>query len=235
MPMIRLIALLAVVFSVGDLSSAYQSQGQPPASQPATQSPAIILPPQPAVQAAPDTSKPAKGIPDPSKVPAAKDPTATSAPYVIGPEDILGVKVWHDTDFSGTYTVGPDGMISIQLIGEVKAAGLTTHQLEEVLTKRLTKEMKEPEVNVQVLRPNSRTYIILGDGVIKPGQYPLPRPMTVLEALLAGGGFSPFANKKKIYVLRGTVKFKFNWDEVTKGKHLEQNIPIQNGDQIFVP
>jgi len=234
--MIRLIALLAVVFSMADSSLAYQSQAQPPAPQ----SPAIILPPQASVQAIPSAGKPtaekpAKANPDPSKVAAAKDPTATTAPYVIGPEDILAVKVWHDTDFSGQYIVGPDGMISIQLIGEVKAAGLTTHQLEDVLTTRLKKEMKEPEVNVQVLRPNSRTYIILGDGVIKPGQYPLPRPMTVLEALLAGGGFSPFANKKKIYVLRGTVKFKFNWDEVTKGKHLEQNIPIQNGDQIFVP
>ncbi len=155
--------------------------------------------------------------------------------YVIGPEDLLYVRVWGNAELSGTVSVGPDGMISLQLIDEVKASGLTPHQLEVELAQRLKKFIVEPEVNVQVLRVNSRTYIILGDGVNRPGIYPLTRPMSVLEALIAGGGFSPFAKKNKIYVLRGTTRFPFNWNDVSKGKKLEQNIQIQNGDQIYVP
>jgi polysaccharide export outer membrane protein len=238
------IAVLGVFFSIGLSAAAGQSQSQPPV----TQSPTIILPPQSPQKATPPSAqtgtptpespaseKPSKGNPDQAKV-ATANPTALGPAYVIGPEDILYVKVWHDVDFSGQVTVGPDGMISIQVIGEVRAAGLTERQLEQELEKRLKVCcLKEPEVNVQVLRANSRTYVILGDGINKPGMYPLPRPLTVLQALLAGGGFSPFANKKKIYVLRGTTKFSFNWDEVIKGKHLEQNILIQNGDQIVVP
>jgi polysaccharide export outer membrane protein len=164
------------------------------------------------------------------------DPAGASSAYVIGPEDVLFVRVWQQPELSGSVSVGPDGTISLQLIGEVKAAGLTARQLEVELTKRFKAGfLQEPEVNVQLLRNNSRTYMIQGDGVIRPGIYPLTRPLTVLEALLAGGGFTPFANKKKIYILRGTEKIKFNWAEVTKGKNLAQNIKIQNGDQIYVP
>ncbi len=167
----------------------------------------------------------------------AKEPVATRPPYVIGPEDALFIRVWEKAELSGAVNVGPDGTISMQLVGEVKAAGLTPHQLEEELAVRLKKFYKEldaDQVNVQVTRVNSRTYILQGE-VGKPGVFPITRPMKIMEALVAGGGFGPFANKKKIYLLRGTERHYFNYLEVSKGKHLEQNIEVQNGDQIFVP
>ncbi len=154
---------------------------------------------------------------------------------MIGPEDYLYIRVWKSPEFSGTVNVGPDGTISMQLINEVRASGLTARQLADVLADRLKEFLTTPEVNVQVLAARSRTYIILGDGVVRPGIYPLPKPLTVLEALIAGGSFSPFAKKSKIYVLRGTQRFPFNWNEVSKGKNLAQNILIQNGDKIYVP
>jgi polysaccharide export outer membrane protein len=163
-----------------------------------------------------------------------KDPAIGPA-YVIGPQDALFIRVWANPDLSGSVSVGPDGTISVPLINEVQVAGLTARQIELELSKRLKQFLTTPEVNVQVMAARSRTYIILGDGVLHPGIYPLPKPLTVLEALIAGGGFSPFANKKKIYVLRGKERFPFNWNDVSKGKKLEQNIYIQNGDQIYVP
>lgn len=226
----------------------------PPAAPPAT-SPAIIaLPPQgvvkaedkektpetpPAAQDAPNEAKPAAGKGgknrlDPSKVPG-KDATAVGPAYVIGAEDVLFVRVWESPEFTGQVAVGPDGMISLQLIDEVKASGLTAHQLEEVLAKKLKAYLVTPEVNVQVLAARSRRYIILGDGVVRPGIYPITREMTVMEALIAGGGFSPFAKKNKIYIMRGKDRFPFNWNEVSKGKKMEQDIQIQNGDKIYVP
>jgi polysaccharide export outer membrane protein len=208
------------------------AQTQPPPS-----SPAIIAPPAGAVPPATpgpvDSAKGDKAKP-PSAKPPLKDVAGVGPAYVIGPEDVLYIRVWQNQELSGSVSVGPDGMISLQLIDEVKAAGLTPHELEKDLVKRFTQFIKEPEVNVQVLKVNSRTYIIQGDGVNRPGIYSLTRPMNVMEALLAGGGFSTFANKKKIYILRGTQKFKFNWVDVSKGKNLDQNIMIQNGDQIYV-
>jgi polysaccharide export outer membrane protein len=225
-----------------------------PSSAPAT-SPAIIaLPPiipAPGSDAAKDPAFPkptetqkaspnppvgrnAKNKVDPASKPST-DPTAVGPAFVIGPEDVLFIRVWEQPELSGSVVVGPDGTISLQLIDEVKASGFTPHQLEAVLVEKLHKFLAEPEVNIQVQRVNSRMYIILGDGVNRPGIYPLTRPMTVLEALIAGGGFSTFAKKNKIYVLRGTEKYPFNWNEVSKGKKLAQNIIIQHKDQIYVP
>jgi polysaccharide biosynthesis/export protein len=259
MQMTRSSALLGVWLAMAVLGAAASAQGpvQPPSQNPAQTppaaptSPVIIAPPAavPPSKAADDPSqatpaqkteskpaagKGAKNKLDPSAVPA-KDPTAVGPAYVIGPEDALYVRVWGNPELSGSVTVGPDGTISLQLIDAVKASGLTPRQLEESLAEKLKKFVTTPEVNIQVMAVRSRTYIILGEGVSHPGIYPLTRPMTVMEALIAGGSFSPFAKKKKIYVLRGTQKFPFNWSDVSKGKNLAQNILVQNGDQIYVP
>jgi polysaccharide biosynthesis/export protein len=232
---------LAMASSV--MAGLAQTPTQNPPAGPPANSPAIIAPPaaQVPTEAPTQESKPAaapKGGKsskvDPAGVPS-KDPTKVGPAYVIGPEDALYIRVWQNPELSGTVTVGPDGTISLQLIDEVKASGLTPRQLEEALVQKLKAFLVTPEVNVQVLAVRSRTYIILGDGVARPGIYPLTRPMTVMEALIAGGSFSPFAKKNKIYVLRGTQKFPFNWNDVSKGKNLGQNILIQNGDQIYVP
>lgn len=234
----------SIVRGMGALAIActvVMAQTQPPAPP----SPVIITPPQISPQASapaqakvepdgqPESGKTANGKKDPTAPEG--NPGAVGPAYVIGPEDVLFIRVWQQPELSGSVNVGPDGTISLQLIDEVKASGFTPRQLERQLTTRFKEFIKEPEVNVQVLRVNSRTYIIQGDGVNRPGIFPLTRPLNVMEALLAGGGFTPFANKKKIYILRGSQRFNFNWVDVSKGKHLEQNIKIQNGDQIYVP
>ncbi len=160
--------------------------------------------------------------------------TIDQATYVIGPEDVLKISVWHENDISGSFDVRPDGMISMQLVNEIKAAGLTPTQLAAAITERLTKFINHPEVNVQVMKVNSKKYIIYGE-VNHSGAFPLTTPITFLEALSNASGFRDFANTKKIYLLRGTTKFSFNYKDVSKGKHMEQNILVQNGDQIFVP
>ena len=154
--------------------------------------------------------------------------------YVIGPEDSLYIRVWHEPDLSGTLDVRPDGFISMQLIGELKASGMTVAQLAAAITKRLTEFIKTPEVNVQLLKVNSKKFSIQGE-VNRPGTYALTGPTTMLEALVNASGFRDFANTKKIYLLRGTERFSFNYKMVSKGKNMDQNILIQNGDQIFVP
>jgi polysaccharide export outer membrane protein len=74
------------------------------------------------------------------------------------------------------------------------------------------------------------------DGLIgRPGEYPLTAPITVLEAISIAGGLQDFANKKKIYVLRGDDRIGFNYKDVIKGKNLAQNIYLKSGDHVVVP
>lgn len=207
-----------------------------PASQHAP-APAVQTP-DPAAPAPSEANPPASGKKGPSPSPA-KPPVDSKSAFVIGPEDTLAVRVWDEPNLSGAVTVGPDGMISLQLIHEVKAAGLTPAQLEASLTEQLKSFRNNPEVSVQVLTVRSRKYLIQG-GVNRTGTFPLTGPTTILEALVNGGGFKEFANPKKIYILRTkpdgtTEKLKFNYKDVSQGKHMEQNILVQNGDQIFVP
>jgi polysaccharide export outer membrane protein len=154
--------------------------------------------------------------------------------YVIGPEDILVIKVWREPDLSGQMLVRPDGRISLPLIQEVQAAGLTPEQLTKTIAEGLSKYMNQPEVSVAVQQVNSKVYFIQGE-VMRPGKYPLLVPTTALQALVNAGGFQEFANRKKIVIMRGNERLKLNYNDLIKGKNMEQNIILQNGDLIIVP
>jgi polysaccharide biosynthesis/export protein len=179
---------------------------------------------------APPAAKPQPGTgAAPEKV-APIDPRT----YVIGPEDVLMIRVWREPELSGQIPVRPDGKISLQLVGEVQASGLTPEQLTNSIAEGLAKYMTRPEVSVGVVSVLSKKYYISGE-VQRPGAYPLLVPTTVLQALVNAGGFRDFANTKKITILRGAKRFNFNYKEVLKGKKQEQNILIENGDQIIIP
>ncbi|HNY39955.1 MAG TPA: hypothetical protein PKJ41_06155, partial [Bryobacteraceae bacterium] len=90
-----------------------------------------------------------------------------------------------------------------------------------------------PEVMVSVVTVQSKRYFVSGK-VSRTGPVPLVVPTTVLQALSAVG-LGEWAKKSKIIIMRGTQRIKFNYDQVIKGKKLEQNIYLQDGDHIFVP
>lgn len=184
-----------------------------------------------------DTTKPGPES-DPAKLgqPAAKPATNGDPSYVIGAEDVLGISVWGDARLSCTCVVRPDGRISLALIGEVTATGLTPGQLETAISEQLKQKdiLKRPEVTVQVNQINSKKYFLQGE-VLKTGAFSLAVPTTVLEALVNAGGFKDFANTRKIEVIRGKERLKFNYKDVIHGKHTEQNIRLQPGDIIIVP
>jgi len=167
---------------------------------------------------------------DANGVSAAVDPHK----YEIGAEDVLFIKVWREPDFTFAVSVRPDGKITIPLIGEVTAAGVTPSDLTKNLTTLLAGYINHPDVSVFVTEVRSKKYYIDGE-VNRPGSFPLVTRTTVLEALSHAGGFRDFANTKKIRILRGDKVYYFNFNEVTKGKHLDKNIPVENGDHIIVP
>jgi polysaccharide export outer membrane protein len=167
----------------------------------------------------------------------AKPAGANSSDYVLGSDDQLHITVWKEADFSVTLPVRPDGKISLPLINDIQAAGLTPMELRDSITEKLKKYIADPRVTVVVTAMNSRRVFVSGE-VVHTGAIPLLPNMTMLQAL-ANAGFTQFANLKGIYVLRmengKQVKLPFNYRQVIKGNHPEENIMLKPGDTVVVP
>ena len=161
------------------------------------------------------------------------------AAYVIGSSDVLAITVWKEPEISRSIPVRPDGKISLPLAGELQAAGRTPLQLEQDISGKLKAYITNPDVNVIVQQINSEKFNVLGR-VAKPGSYLLASTTTVLDAIATAGGFQDFAKQKGIYILRSTpgggqTRLAFNYKDVIKGKHPEQNTKLQPGDTVVVP
>jgi polysaccharide export outer membrane protein len=154
--------------------------------------------------------------------------------YQIQANDVLYIRVPHNPDLNEGVTVRPDGFITLRQAGQVKAVGLTTAQLGEAIGERLPTRYSNPTLDVQVVRMNGPKYYVAGQ-IHKPGAYILTTPKTVLEAITEAGGPADFAKTKGIYILRHNEKLPFNYNDVVKGRNLEQNILIQDGDVIQIP
>ena len=182
------------------------------------------------------TSDAAKGEEAKSEKPA-DSTAAASNDYVIGDDDTLHISVWKEPDLSETLPVRPDGKISMPLLNDVPAAGLTPLQLKESITEMLKKYIADPRVTVVVTAMNSRRIFVSGE-VAHTGPMALLPHMTMLQAL-SQAGFTQFANVKGIYLLRTEngkqQKIPFNYKEVIKGNHPEQNIVLKPGDTLVVP
>jgi len=124
--------------------------------------------------------------------------------YVVGPEDLIEVFVWKEPELSTTVTVRPDGMITLPLAGELHAEGSTPAQLGDEIADRLKQYMDRPLVTVVVKQINSPKISVLGE-VRRPGRYLLLQTTSVLDAIAMGGGFTEFASRDYVVVLRKTA------------------------------
>lgn len=181
------------------------------------------------------------GATDPTPAPAAspaKAPPRIEAGYRIGAQDVLRIDVWKEPDLTRQVSVRPDGQISLPLLDDVQAAGLTPLELRNALREGLKEYITDPQVTVTVSEINSRRIFVTGE-VTRSGTFPLLPNMTVLQALSSCGGFTQFANTKKIYLLRmdgaKQVKIPVNYKDLVKGRKPEINILLQDGDTIVVP
>lgn len=161
--------------------------------------------------------------------------------YVIGAEDVLEVLVWKNADLSRQVNVLPDGMITLPLIGEIKAGGLTTETLRKTIVDRIKVYQENAVVSVIVKEINSYKIYVLGE-VARPGTYTLKTRTTLLQAIALVGGFTQFASKDNISILREktakgrrTEKLTFSLKEIVKDGSPEKNPVLLAGDTIFVP
>lgn len=163
---------------------------------------------------------------------------ADSADYIIGPEDNLYIHVWNEQHLSRTVLVRMDGKISLPLVDEIQAAGLTPLQLKESLTQKLKDFVDAPNVSVMVMDTNSFKVYISGE-IAKPGVYTLKSETSLLQFVIMAGGFTQWANQKKILIIRkenGKEKrMKINYKKIVKGDDPGSNIVLKPGDTIIVP
>ena len=163
--------------------------------------------------------------------------------FLIGPEDVLMVTVWRNQELSKEVIVRPDGKISLPLLGDITAAGLTAEALSKQVADKLVEFMSTPTVSVQVKEINS--YHIFAVGEVKsPGKIVLKSFTSVVQGISYAGGFTLFASRNNVHVLRSVkngqgetkqVMIPVPYQDIVQGKNLEANIILKAGDVIVVP
>jgi polysaccharide export outer membrane protein len=159
-------------------------------------------------------------------------------PYLIGPGDVLMVSIWKEEALTQDVVVQPDGKIVFPLIGNVVVAGKSPEGVRKEISAKIKPFVPDPILTVSVRQINSLMIYVVGK-VNQPGRFVLNANVNVLQALAIAGGLNSFANGSKIKVFRETSKgtkiYNFDFDDVSKGKRLEQNIGLKRGDVIVVP
>lgn len=164
--------------------------------------------------------------------------------FMLGPEDVLEIAVWKNADLSRTTAIRPDGLISMPIIGDVQAAGLTADGLAHRIAERLKQFVAgNPAVSVSVKELNSYSIFVLGE-VTKPGKYQAKSYVTLLQAISMGGGFTEYAKKNNLQVVRNRLngdnkihetRIPIRYDDLLVGRGEPGNMILLSGDTVIVP
>lgn len=159
--------------------------------------------------------------------------------YLIGPGDVLEIMVWQEPELSRTVRVRLDGKISLPLADEIQAAGNTPMQVKHLITAALSRFVDAPAVYVMLQENRSKRIYVVGK-VTRPGEYPMEKEMTLLQAISMAGGFADWASKGDIIVMRKgpqgqQVRIRADYQRAVSGRDIEQNIVLEPDDVIVVP
>ncbi len=158
--------------------------------------------------------------------------------YLIGAGDVLEILVWKEPDISRTVRVRPDGKISLPLADDIQASESTPLQVKKRITDALSAYVDHPSVYVMLEENRSKRFHVIGK-VNAPGEYVLEKDTTVLQAIAMARGFTEWANKDDVVIVRkgpqGQLRIEFDYDRVFSGKDIKQNILLKADDVIVVP
>lgn len=171
--------------------------------------------------------------------PVSELPAPTGVTHeVLGPGDVIEVRVFNEPDLSGTHQVTPNGSIRLPLVGVVQAAGITpdelTVRIEQAYNERY---LKNADVSLLVREFNSRKVYVLGQ-VAKPGQYPFDGKMTVIGAIARAGGTLKTADSSRALLTRDDeageqVRVVVEISAIERGQ--APDVELLPGDIIYVP
>ena len=159
--------------------------------------------------------------------------------YLIQPDDELDIKFFYNPELNEAVTVRPDGKISLQLIDEIQAAGLTPSQLDRLLTRKYSRDLKKPEIAV-IVKSFAGQRVYVGGEVMRGGLLTLPPGMTALQAVFKAGGFRETAQPAETLIIRKgpdarPVPLRIDLSEVMAAGDPNADFPLQPDDVVFVP
>ena len=172
----------------------------------------------------------------------AKDLPATSLSdpgYLIGPGDLLLVRVWNDESLGGRAKVRSDGRISLPFLDDVSAAGLSPGDLARALEVKLAGYVNQPRVTIALEEEKLVAVSVLGE-VAKPGVYDLTAGSGVLQALASAGGMTPWASGDRIFVLRRSggeakpTRIRFTEQALAQAEDRSASFRLRRGDVVVV-
>jgi polysaccharide export outer membrane protein len=156
--------------------------------------------------------------------------------YVIGIGDSLKISVYEQDALTMTAKIRSDGRIAMPFIGEVIAVGKHPSQLATEIEGRLKQFIVTPRVTINVESQEPIKVTLLGEAA-HIGVLTLESPGGLLQALAQAGGFSDFADKSKIFVLRRTPEFRrirFTYDALIQNSGGAATFVLRTGDVIVV-
>ena len=163
---------------------------------------------------------------------------ARDSAYRVRPGDKLFISVWKEEGLAQTAIVRPDGGFTFPLAGELNATDKTVAALAEEIRARLVRLIPEAVVTVDVAELRGARVYIIGQ-VQMPGEFIMVSSLDVLQALSMAGGVTAFASPGDIKILRrsaeGQRAIAFDYDAIIRGRDLEQNITLEDGDVVIVP
>jgi polysaccharide export outer membrane protein len=175
---------------------------------------------------------------------------STDKDYIIGPEDVLKIQVWDNTDLDRTVQISREGTFSFPLIGSVKTDGLSVAQLEKELSNRLADGyLINPNITIAVDKYNSKKVFVLGE-VHKPGTYPLTGRTDLLDIISQSGGptseagFELVVIRPKSPIIKRNPTMPQEDEEIEKiaidlykllNGDINQNILLKEWDTVYVP
>lgn len=191
------------------------------------------------------TAAPSPVVPPP--VPSAQ----ANLSYIVGVNDVLGIKVFNEPTLTGPYNVDSDGSITFPLVGRVDVQGKTVRDIEALLTKLLTGGyIRRPQVAVEISQYRSRSIFVLGE-VRTPGKYSIEGQVTLLEVIAKAGSLTATAGPVIIVqrykdglptVLapalpgdeRAAEVMRISMSDLQEGR-ITANLLLQDGDTLFIP
>jgi len=161
---------------------------------------------------------------------------ATSPEDQVGIDDTFDVRVYGETELSGTFRVATDGTIDYPLAGRIQVTGLRTGEIQQLLTSKLKdRYLKDPQIVVTIRDRNSKKIAVLGQ-VAHPGQVGYYPNMTIVDAIASAGGFTGIAAKNSVNLRRevaGKIETQiYQVADISEGR--SQNVMVLPGDVLVV-
>lgn len=171
--------------------------------------------------------------------------TASHYDYVVGPGDVLNITVWDHPELTipagsmrspseaGNW-VHNDGTIFYPYVGVIEVAGMRVTEIREVITRRISRYIEDPQVDVTVAAFRSQRVYVAGS-VREPGAYPVTNvPMRLLDAVNAAGGVTEEADWRNVLLTRDGREYSLSLRSVYERGDARYNVLLKAGDVVHV-